>query len=154
MKPAVTLALSLFAAAFVCGCAPAASLAQTPVSFTTIQKGIYSGVREPLQVVIRSQQEWAALWSRHASGRHPAAPPPDIDFSAEMVVGLFLGEKSTGGYSVEITTAELAGSRLHVYYRERSPARDALVTQVMTQPHHLIRLPKSEAAAVFIQEGR
>jgi len=154
MKAAFTLALSLFAAAFASGCAPAVSLAQTPVSFSTIDKGFRSGVREPLEVVIRGEQEWAALWSRHASGRRPAPSPPLIDFSAEMVVGLFLGQKSTGGYSVEITRAELDGANLKVFYRDGSPPPGAIVPQVLTQPYHLIRLLRREGSPVFVQENR
>jgi hypothetical protein len=153
MKTGFILVLGLFGAIFLPACAPTVSLAQTPVSFTTVDKGFYSGVREPLKVVISSQEEWAALWSRHASGRRPASLPPLIDFSAEMVIGLFLGEKSTGGHSVEITRAELDGSNLRFYYRERNPPPGAIVPQVLTQPYHLVSLSRSESVPVFIKEG-
>ena len=131
------------------------SLAQAQVSVpvTTISKGLYSGLREPLQVIIREQEEWAALWSRHAAVRRPAPSPPLIDFYAEMVIGLFLGQKSTGGYSVEITRAELDGANLKVFYRERNPPPGAILTQALTQPYHLVRLSRSESVPVFIKEG-
>ena len=70
-----------------------------------------------------------------------------------MVVALFLGQKSTGGYSVEITRAELDGSNLRFYYRERNPPPGAMLTQALTQPYHLVRLSRSEAVPVFIKEG-
>ncbi|MBI3062062.1 MAG: protease complex subunit PrcB family protein, partial [Deltaproteobacteria bacterium] len=136
MKTGFILVLGLFGAILAPACSSTVSLAQTPVPFTTVGKGFSSGVREPLQVVIGSQEEWAALWSRHASGRRPASSPPLIDFSAEMVVGLFLGQKGTGGYSVEITRAELDGANLKVFYRERNPPPGAMLTQALTQPYH------------------
>ena len=153
MKTGFILVLGLFGAIFLPACSSTVSLAQTPVSFTTVGKGFYSGVREPLQVIIREQEEWATLWSRHASGRRPAPSPPLIDFSAEMVVGLFLGQKSTGGYSVEITRAEVDGSNLRFYYRESKPSPGAIVPQVLSQPYHLVRLSKSEGVPVFVKES-
>lgn len=147
------LIVALVEAIFAPGCSPPVSLAQTAVPLTTIQKGFYSGVREPLQVVIRDQQQWVALWARHSSIRDKPPPPPSVDFAAEMVVGLFLGQKSTGGYSVEITRAEMDGSDLRFYYRERSPTPGTIVTQALTQPYHLVKLPRHEASPVFYREG-
>lgn len=153
MKTGFILVLGLFGAIFTPACSTTVSLAQTPASFTTVGKGFHSGIRELLQVAISSQEEWAALWSRHASGRRPASSPPLIDFSAEMVVGLFLGQKSTGGYSVEITRAELDGANLRVFYREGNPPPGAMLTQALTQPYHLVRLSRSESVPVFVKEG-
>ena len=153
IKAGLILAVGLFGAIFLPACSSTVSLAQTVVAYTTVDQGRYSGVRESLQVVIRGEQEWAALWSRHASGRRPAPSPPLIDFSAEMVVGLFLGQKSTGGYSVEITRAEVDGSNLRFYYRESKPPPGAIVPQVLSQPYHLVRLSKSEGVPVFVKES-
>jgi len=152
-KLSVVLIAGLVLAIFAPGCSPPVSLAQTAVSLTTIQKGSYSGVREPLQIVIRDQQEWVALWARHTSIRDKSPPAQEIDFSAEMVVALFLGQKSTGGYSVEITRAGLDGSNLRFYYRERSPTPGAMVTQALTQPYHLVRLSRSESTPVFVKQS-
>lgn len=70
-----------------------------------------------------------------------------------MVVAIFLGEKTTGGYVVEMRTVELDGSNMRLYYREKSPAPDAMVTQVLTQPFHLIKLQKYNASPIFIREN-
>ena len=67
---------------------------------------------------------------------------PIVDFDREMVVGIFLGEKSTGGYEVEIVRAERRDSSLYFYYREESPPPNAMVTQALTQPFHLVRITK------------
>jgi len=149
----VVLIVGLMGVVSAPGCSSPVSLAQMAIPLTTIQKGSYSGVREPLQIVIRDQQPWITLWARHSSIENKPSSPPQIDFSAEMVVGLFLGQKSTGGYSVEITRAELDGSNLRLYYRERSPTPGAMVTQVLTQPYHLVRLPRHEASPAFYREG-
>jgi PrcB C-terminal len=115
---------------------------ETRLSIDTIAKGNRSGVREPLQLVIRTQDEWNAFWKRYSSINTNPPPAPIIDFNREMVVGVFLGEKSTGGYEVEIVRAERRDSSLYFYYREESPAVGAIVTQVLTQPFHLVKVAK------------
>ena len=136
-------------------CAAQAPLPPAPVrmaiSVTTIQKGNFGGIRKPAQIVVRTQEEWNSLWKRHVSIQSPPSSPPSVDFAAEMIVGLFIGEKNTGGYEVEITRAELKDSTLHVYYAEKSPTPGGIVTQALTQPFHLARLPRSDAPVVFVR---
>ena len=119
------------------------------IAVITIQRGNFSGVREPLQTVARTPAEWESLWKRHVSNQNPPSPPPMIDFGAQMAAGVFLGEKSTGGYEVEITKAELKNSTLYIYYIETNPSRGGATIQAMTQPFHLVKLPKHDARVVF-----
>lgn len=70
-----------------------------------------------------------------------------------MVLGVFLGQKGTGGYSVEIAKIELSGAKLQVLYRQQRPPPGAIVSQVLTQPYHLVKLAASEAEAVFVEQG-
>jgi len=121
--------------------------------FSTVAKGFASDVLEPLQVAIRTRDEWVAFWARHtrAQVQPPSAPP--VDFSREMVVGIFLGERATGGYEIEITKVERAGSELRIHYRSKSPDPGAIVTQARTQPYHLIKLMMEDSPLVFFREG-
>ena len=73
------------------------------------------------------------------------APLPAVDFDKEMVAAVFLGEKPTGGYGVEISSAEVADRSLTVFVRETSPKPGAMVTQAINQPFHIVRI---EAAGV------
>jgi hypothetical protein len=54
------------------------------VTFETVSKGSRSGVRDPRQVVLRSQGEWNALWAQHVSADAKPVPPP-LDFARELV---------------------------------------------------------------------
>lgn len=120
--------------------------------FSTLAKGFQSGVREPAQVVIRSRDDWVAFWGRHT--RTQAGPPalPSVDFSREMIAALFMGERGTGGYEIEITRVERAGSGLAVHYRSRGPTPGAMLTQTLTQPFHLIKLPRDDGPVTFVAE--
>ena len=76
-----------------------------------------------------------------------------MDFSREMVVGIFMGQRGTGGYEIEITKVERAGSELRVYYRGKSPDPGAMLTQALTEPYHLIKLPKDHGRLIFAPES-
>jgi protease stability complex PrcB-like protein len=110
------------------------------VSFQTVAKGYRSGVREPLQIVARNQTEWDALWKRHVSIETNPGPTPSINFTKEIVVGLFLGEKPTGGYAVEIIRVEKSHDTLVIYYREKNPLPGSIATQALTQPFNIINV--------------
>ncbi|MGH7827643.1 MAG: protease complex subunit PrcB family protein [Candidatus Binatia bacterium] len=124
---------------------------ETPLSIATVEKGDRSGIRAPLQMVIRNQDEWNAIWKRHSSIDANPALAPIVGFDREMVVGIFLGEKSTGGYEVEIVRAERRDSSLYFYYREESPPPGAIVTQTLTQPFHLVRVAKYDNLQVIFK---
>lgn len=124
---------------------------ETRLSIATVEKGQRSGIREALQTVIRNRDEWNAFWKRHSSTDIHPALAQNLNFDREMVVGIFLGEKSTGGYEVEIVRAVQRDSALYFYYREESPPPGAMVTQALTQPFHLVKVAKYDSMQFFFR---
>jgi hypothetical protein len=123
-----------------------AALAQAVApAWTTIAQGRISGIDERREVVVRSAAEWDALWRQHSS----SGAAPAVDFSTEMVAAIFLGTRPTGGYSLDILSAAPLGGALIVEYTERRPGGDAIVTQVLTAPFHMIRLPRFDGPVRF-----
>jgi hypothetical protein len=114
-------------------------------SFRSLEKGTQSFVDSPVQVTARTPGEWDAVWKRHAPGR----PAPQVDFSREMVVGVFAGSRNSAGYSVEIVSAEDQQGTLVVRYREAVPARGAVTAQIITSPYQLVAVPKHAGAVRF-----
>jgi hypothetical protein len=133
-----------------------APVAGTPVEQTvriphaTIEQGQRSGIRDRKLVVVRTPAEWKALWRAHRS--QGTQPVPAIDFQTEMVVAVFAGEKSTGGYRVEIVCVE-ANQQVRVLYREAQPPPDAIRIQVLTQPYHIMKLQRVDRPVVFVSAG-
>jgi hypothetical protein len=115
------------------------------IRFTTLATGSQSGIEEPREVVVRTAAEWKTLWASHGSGE----PLPQIDFSSAMVVGVFGGLRNTGGHKVEITGIAREGDQLVVVWHDKRPPRDAIVTQALTYPYHLVQLPKYEGKVLF-----
>jgi hypothetical protein len=122
------------------------------LTFSTVELGASSGIREPTRIVVRASREWLLVWARHA-GSIGAVQAPPVDFSREMVVGVFMGERETGGYQVEIIGVERTASVLRVLYVTREPEPGAILTQALTQPFHLVRLARDDAFVSFIRES-
>ena len=122
---------------------PTIATAEAPTTrlwFQTIDKGSQSGLREPLQAIVRGPAEWKTLWQKHASTKPNPPPAPAVDFSKDIVAGVFLGEKPTGGFDVEIVRVDQTGAAVVIEYREKSPLPGSFVTQALTQPFHIVKI--------------
>jgi hypothetical protein len=114
-------------------------------SVRTAGKGPMSAIDSPRQVTVRSAAEWDALWKQNGAN----APLPAVDFSREMVVGVFLGTRPTAGYGVEIVRTIGNSGALIVEYVETAPPRDAFTAQILTAPYHLAVIPKRDGTITF-----
>ncbi len=147
-RRAALLALGLLILASAC----AGRTPGTPVGFSTVELGASSGIRDPTRVVVRTSREWLVVWARHAQPVGAVVPPP-VDFERDMVVGVFMGERDTGGYQIEITGVERTTEVLRVQYQVREPEPGAILIQALTQPFHLVRLARDDAFVSFIRES-
>ena len=115
-------------------------------SFTTVAKGEVSGQQLARQVTIRSAAEWKALWNEHA----PAEKLPAVDFAKNMVVGVFLGSKPSAGHEVEITGVRTQDNDVIVEYVQKQPGRGTIAAQILTEPFHLVSVPKHAGTVRFV----
>jgi hypothetical protein len=122
-----------------------ALMPQVPATIVTVAQGSRSALTEARETVARTASEWQTLWKQHG-GTEPAAA---VDFGKEMVAAVFLGTRATGGYSVEILSTRRDGEALVIDYAERAPGRDSIVTQALTSPFHIVRLPRHAGAVRF-----
>jgi hypothetical protein len=115
----------------------------------TIAKGDQSNIDDAKQVVVRTEAEWAKLWQQHA----PSQPRPVVDFSREMIVGVFMGSRPNAGFSTAIVSATAApGGALIVRYTETLPAAGSVSAQILTFPYHLAAIPKSAVTDVKFEK--
>ena len=135
-----TLALSI--AALV-----VASTVTAQVALTSVAKGDMSGQQIAKQVTIRTPSEWKALWKDHA----PTESLPAVDFSKNMVVGVFLGTKPSAGHDVEIIGTRHESADLIVEYVQKQPAPGTMTAQMLTEPYHLVSVPKHAGPVKFVQ---
>ena len=121
------------------------STTTTTATMKTVDKGPMSSIDSPRQVTVRTPAEFATLWKSHAADRKM----PDVDFTGNMVVGIFLGSRPTAGFGAEIVSAQPESGTLVVKYKETRPSRDTIAAQVLTSPFHLVAVPKFEGPVRF-----
>ena len=115
----------------------------------TIEKGDQSNIDDARQVVVRTAAEWTKLWQQH----NPDRPRPAVDFSTEMVVGVFMGSRPNAGFSTTIISATAGNGALIVRYKETKPSAGAVTAQVLTFPYHLVAIPKATVTDVKFEKA-
>jgi hypothetical protein len=134
----MVFALALAAAVVQPPPAAGSAAQRTPATtMRTIDKGDHSNRDDAAQVTARTEREWQQLWQQHAADR----PRPAVDFTKEMVVGVFLGSRPTAGYVLEIVSATQDSGTLLVKYRESVPPRGMMTAQVLTSPYQIVAVP-------------
>ena len=139
---------------------PATPDANSPMELSCqdFLSGQHSGIREQQLRLVRTQAEWLALWREHSSQQLPGPELPKIDFEGHMLVAVFLGERPTSGFGVQLQRVRsLAGPKgqaptLEALARETRPDPDTLQAQVITAPFHMLLAPRTTGVAQLNME--
>jgi uncharacterized membrane protein len=110
------------------------------IPVTTVARGDGSRIVVPRRVIVRTPEEWRALWAAHAG---PDGEAPAVDFGTAMIAAAFAGERPTPGYAIEITGAMEERHGLRVFAKETRPPAGLVAAQVLTAPFHIVRLARS-----------
>jgi hypothetical protein len=68
--------------------------------------------------------------------------------SGRVLVAVFQGQQSTGGYSIQITAIERSGDQLVVRATFGVPGPGGIVTQVLTSPAHVVSVAAADVTGV------
>jgi hypothetical protein len=151
MKADLILILSL-AALGSCKTAPVPS-SQTPSPIGPKEaalmnwNGPFSSVSEPAVRIVKTADEWQALW------RDIGAPEaPIADLQTYIGAAVFLGQRNTGGYSVKLLDSVVENGKVIVRYRESVPR--GITFQALTYPYAVRLYPKTGADIVVEAEKK
>jgi hypothetical protein len=142
---------SLFTGGTASGCRSKATKPSSPEQPTpagdikVIAEGANSPVTTAFVAVIRDAETYAAL-------RRAANNLPDVSedtFKSNILIAAFLGERNTGGYSVEISR----GANGEIRVAEKAPAKDMMTAQVITSPFKVVSLPVTGTTPLSVSEG-
>lgn len=116
--------------------------AQGTVQWRTYLSGERSMINQAETHVLMNEGAWQKLWSR-VTGRDPSGAPRDIDWNKDVMVLICLGQRPTGGYSVQIESIRWkdAGT-ITVRFSERQPAPGALTTEALTAPFVIAKVQR------------
>lgn len=115
-------------------------------------KGFHCGIREPKQVVITDANKWAQLWREAHKTVIPTPQVPQVNFDKNTVIAVFAGQKPTSGYAIQISEVTQFNGEVVVKFKEISPPKGSIVLQVLTQPFHIVVVPKFNAKVEFVKE--
>jgi protease stability complex PrcB-like protein len=136
--------------------AVAAAVAAQRVGFRTVAKGngASSALTRPAGLVVKGTRRWRSVWESLNSGVQPTPALPKVDFARRMLLVAIQGRKSSGGYSIVVTSVMDEGRRWRVNVEERSPGPTCIVPSVLTSPYHVVRVRRTHDTVKFIRHRR
>ncbi|MEI7904746.1 MAG: protease complex subunit PrcB family protein [Candidatus Firestonebacteria bacterium] len=143
---------------------PALELANTDRSITAPKNpssleekktnaGVYAltggncAVTEPTEQVFNSLAAWESFFQKTFPEKKYTG---DINFKESMLVAVFIGERSSAGYSVNITDVVFGKTKITVKYEEVKPTGPA--ASVLTSPYAVFAVRKSDLPVEFIKQ--
>ena len=143
----------LLAAALFAAVTRAALATESGTPVDTLASGSFSAIDQPQQTVLQDAAVYAALWAVHAAHEDPPAAAPAVDFGKDTVAAVFAGSQPNGGVTLAATDLRREGAGWRLRLELRKPGPDCIVTQVMTQPWALVRIPGGgQTVSVDIRE--
>lgn len=139
---------SAWTTASASACTPPAS----PIAFSTVDVNQYSGISTAQTHVVGDAITWTNLWSAHQKNRIPQPALPAINFAQKTVLGVFLGARSNGCYSVKIEKVYQTGEKVIAEYKETVPSAGAICTLAITSPSHLVVIDRPQYAVQFVRK--
>jgi hypothetical protein len=127
--------------------APTATPGPATLAVTKLEDGTDSKFTEAKQQVLKTKAEFEAFWAKHDDVK----AAPSVDFDKDMVLAVFVGEKSTGGYTVAITGAVEKGDGIEVTYKVSAPEPGGMNIQVLTYPYVFATIPRSTKTVKFTE---
>lgn len=145
MRP---LAAALVSALLLGGCAAAPATtaentAQTtaaeqtnggPVELRILSSGAYGASDRRGAAAAFDEQTYRAKWAELVG----EGQPPAVDFAREAVVFVTGGQKSTGGYSVQVRGARVEGETLLLDAAVQGPPAGGMTSQALTNPYAVV----------------
>jgi hypothetical protein len=109
-----------------------------------------SGLDEPERMVLRSPDEWAAVWRRWEARVWGKTAPPAVDFEAEMVLVAANGSHPNTGRIIVIDSVTESKHEVVVHVRTRASGAGCVVGAAFTQPIVAVAVPARRKPVRFV----
>jgi hypothetical protein len=143
---------------YACGLTPTADSAEGPrIPLRILYQDVLCGGNRPtpsVTLVADSGQLKRILIETKGRVLGQSPPVPEVDFDAEHVVTIQMGQKPTGGYGVELAEpdATLKDGEVLIRLRWIEPAPGSIVAQILTSPCLIVSLPKGAYEKITITD--
>ena len=103
--------------------------------------GAQSAANMDILVTARDERSWRIIWQ--LVGQEPPGELPED----AMAVGVFLGQRPSGGYTVAFERVTVSENQIVARYLETVPPTDAIVSQNLTAPY-AVRLVRAHRGPI------
>jgi hypothetical protein len=123
----------------------------TDVPFTVIAEGPDAAdASERKNYAVFDEEELDRLWAMAYGEGAPAMPA--IDFEKEYVIGVFAGQKSSGGHSIAVEDVSDEKALRYVSIVLTTPGSGCVSTQALTSPFQIITVPFSDRELARVEK--
>ena len=116
------------------------------LTFKTIDSEQISAIKQSKNIVIKDQATWANLWKEHKTSTQVL---PNVDFSKNMLIAVFLGERPSACHSLRDLTIWRSDGKINVTHNETTPGPLTKCAYMMVAPAVIVEIPKSDEAVEF-----
>ena len=114
----------------------------TDNSFSVIYKSEMGGAEKPGHLLIQDNETYIQFIESLKLDESQYANFLKVDFKKKDVLVLYQGQKTSGGYSIDIESVVNDNSTIVVKKKEIQPKAGEITTTVMTAPYCIALIPK------------
>lgn len=124
------------------------------VFFDVISSGSQAVIGDDAQyVLIADDATFRQYWNAaHASLLTPPALP-QVDFSRETVLALFMGSQPSGGYGIGLAGLSQVSGEYYADVNLSSPAPGTMTSMALTSPWQLVRILRGGVNTVWLRDA-
>jgi len=147
----------------VLGCSstiqPSKTLKKEEIVFSTISKGTLfgNGIEGILEekFTITNEKQWQVFLNKINSVNNVSSSFSEINinFSNHNIICVFDTIRNTGGYAIEIERIFIEKKNLNIVYNKKEPGPMEMVTTIITQPYHIVKIQKRGEDHKFITKN-
>ncbi|KXK50798.1 MAG: hypothetical protein UZ05_CHB002001562 [Chlorobi bacterium OLB5] len=148
----LTIFLFLFTGImFLNGCTNSGS-DETKLAMEIVIDGTYSGVDEKREMLINNNDDYQKIMNEVYKNLDQMPRIPVVDFTKNSLVAVFIGERRNGGFLVNIDSILEGSKSITVNVTETTPGVNCMVTDVITKPYTIVKIPKTDKKPIFKQK--
>ena len=147
----------------VLGCSstiqPSKTIKKEEIVFNTISKGTLfgNGIEGILEekFTIKNEKQWQVFLNKINSVNSVSSSFSEINinFSNHIIICVFDTIRNTGGYAIEIERVFVEKKNLNIVYNKKEPGPMEMVTTIITQPYHIVKIEKRGVDYKFINKN-
>jgi hypothetical protein len=116
--------------------------------YEVVFKSQIGGKKEKSTQVIKTYEEFNALITALNIEEESFGKLLAIDLEKHDLIACFLGEKTTGGYDIDVADVLFTDTTAQIILKEIGPEKNEFVTNAFTSPYLFVLVPKNKTILV------